>query len=250
MIVIRILVFLLGFALVIYTMISAVRTFVLARAARDRITATVFHAVRLTINAGIRFTDTYEQRDRLMAFYAPIGSLSLLPVWLFLVSLGYSAMFWASGVESWLDSYTISGSSLLTLGFERGETLFHTILAFTEATIGLILVALLIAFLPTMYSAFSRRELAVTLLEVRAGSPPSPVEILNRQHRIGAHEQLNEVWSAWSIWFAEIEESHTTLATLVFFRSPDPMHSWITASGAVLDAAALTLAVVETPLRS
>jgi hypothetical protein len=150
-------------------------------------------------------------------------------------------------VDGWLEDFTISGSSLLTLGFARGDSPLHTVLAFAEATIGLILVALLIAYLPTMYNAFSRRELAVTLLEIRAGRPPSAIEMLKRYHRLGRLPLLHDVWESWEVWFAEVEESHTSLAALVFFRSPQPDHSWVTASGAVLDAAAMTLAIVDMP---
>ncbi len=109
------------------------------------------------------------------------------------------------------------------------------------------MVALLIAYLPTMYAAFSRREQAVNMLEVRAGSPPSAVEMLLRFRRIHGLDKLGEYWRTWETWFADIEESHSTLATLVFFRSPRPEMSWVTAAGAVLDAAALTLSAVDVP---
>jgi hypothetical protein len=123
----------------------------------------------------------------------------------------------------------------------------QTLLAFSEATVGLILIALLIAYLPTIYSAFQRREAAVNLLEVRAGKPPSAVEMIERYHRIHGLDRLDEQWQAWEAWFADIEESHTALAALVFFRSPRPDHSWITAAGAVLDAAALSLSSLDIP---
>jgi hypothetical protein len=98
-----------------------------------------------------------------------------------------------------------------------------------------------------MYSAFARREQAVNMLEVRAGVPPSAVEMLLRFNRIHGLDKLSEYWRAWETWFADVEESHTTLATLVFFRSPDHDMSWITAAGTVLDAAALTLSAVDVP---
>jgi hypothetical protein len=110
-----------------------------------------------------------------------------------------------------------------------------------------LLVALLIAYLPTMYAAFQRREAAVTLLEVRAGSPPSAIEMILRYHRLHGLDRLSEQWRVWEAWFVDIQESHTSLAALVFFRSPRPDHSWVTAAGAVLDAAALTRSTVDTP---
>jgi hypothetical protein len=113
--------------------------------------------------------------------------------------------------------------------------------------LGLILVALLIAYLPTMYAAFSRREQLVNMLEVRAGSPPSALEMLLRFHRNQGLENLSDYWNVWESWFADLEESHTTLPALVFFRSPRAENSWITAAGAVLDAASITLSTVEIP---
>ena len=113
--------------------------------------------------------------------------------------------------------------------------------------LGLIMVALLIAYLPTMYAAFSRREQAVNMLEVRAGSPPSALEMLLRFRRIHGLDKLGEYWRVWETWFADIEESHSSLATLVFFRSPRAEISWITAAGAVLDTAALTISAVDLP---
>jgi hypothetical protein len=98
-----------------------------------------------------------------------------------------------------------------------------------------------------MYAAFQRRETAVAMLEVRAGSPPSAVEMLLRFHRLHGLERLSELWKTWEAWFVDIEESHTSLAALVFFRSPQPDHSWVTAAGAVLDAASLTRSTVNIP---
>ena len=95
-----------------------------------------------------------------------------------------------------------------------------------------------------MYAAFSRRETLVTLLEVRAGSPPSALTMLQRFHTIHGLAHLTDMWAAWEVWFAELEESHTSLPALAHFRSPQPERSWVTAAGAVLDAAALTESVL------
>jgi hypothetical protein len=84
-------------------------------------------------------------------------------------------------------------------------------------------------------------------LEVRAGSPPSAIEMILRYHRIHGLDRLNVLWVQWEQWFADIEESHTSLAALVFFRSPQPDHSWVTAAGAVLDAAALLRSTIDVP---
>jgi len=247
MLIVRIPVFLLGLAIVAGTLFSAIRTFVLPRSANDPLTRIVFLILRRIFRIFARRSRPYAERDRIMAFYAPVGLLTLPPTWLSLVLIGYMGMFWATGIEPWPRAFRVSGSSLLTLGFEPVEGLFQTILAISEAALGLILVALLIAYLPTMYSAFSRREAAVTMLEVRAGAPPSAVEMISRVHRLARLDRLTEVWVAWEAWFVDIEESHTSLAALVFFRSPQPDHSWVTAAGAVLDAAALVASTVNVP---
>jgi hypothetical protein len=248
MIFLQILAFLFGFGLVAWTVYSAVVTLILPRSAPDLITRLVFISVRRLFNLRLKHLKTYRERDRLMAFFAPVGLISLVPVWLFLVMVGFTFMVWSLGQTGVYISFRISGSSLLTLGFaDRPDSLAITLLEFLEAALGMMLVALVIAYLPTVYSAFSRRETLVTLLDVRAGLPPSAVEMLVRYHRIHGLEQLKDEWQTWETWFADIEESHTSLPALVFFRSPLPERSWVTASGAVMDTAALSLAAVDIP---
>ena len=244
-ILIRLLVFLLGAAVAARTVFSVIQSLVLPRAANDFLVWAVFRTIRRLFKLRLKFSQDYLLVDRWMAFYAPIGLFSLLPIWLLLVTLGYAGMYWALGVGTFYEAFRISGSSLLTLGYASAENPLLTVLELSEAALGLTLVALLIAYLPSMYAAFSRRESAVTLLEVRAGNPPSAVEMLLRYNRIHGLDRLSEVWKAWEVWFAEVQESHTTLAVLPFFRSPNPEHSWVTAAGAVLDAASLTLAAVD-----
>jgi hypothetical protein len=247
MLILRIMALLVGVVVVVAALSSVVKTFVLPRSAPDLLVRAVFQTTRRFFDFSLRWTRSYAGRDRIMAFYAPVSLLTLLPFWYTCVWIGYAAMFWALGTNSWYEALRLSGSSLFTLGFSTVDTLPAMILVFSEAMIGLILVALLIAYLPTMYAAFSRREAAVTLLEVRAGAPPSAVEMLKRFNRIHGLDRLTEHWRAWEAWFADIEESHTSLAALVFFRSPQPAHSWITAAGAALDAASLALSTLEIP---
>src|ERR1051325_1630815 len=244
---IHILVFVLGLVAVILTLSSAISTIILPRAARSQLNRIVFGLLRRGINFVIGFAKTYGRRDGIMAYYAPIGLILLIPTWYVLISLGYAAMYWSLGVGGLFKVFLLSAESLLTLGFDSSKTSFVIALSFTEAMIGLILVALLIAYLPTMYSAFSRREQAVNMLEVRAGSPPSASEMLLRFYRNHGLDKLSDYWKVWEAWFADIEESHTTLPALVFFRSPRAENSWVTAAGAVLDAAAITLSAIEIP---
>ena len=95
----------------------------LPRGERDQIAAFVFLSLRRLYNIGLRFTTTYEQRDRVMSSYGPVGLLLLLPVWLILVASGYVLMYLATGIKSVYDSIVISGSSLLTLGLFKGNSL-------------------------------------------------------------------------------------------------------------------------------
>ena len=243
----RMLSFLLGFSLVFYILISVIRTFVLPRSAPDKLVRVVFLAMRRIFDLRISIEQEYERRDEIMALYAPFTLVLLPAVWLVCVLVGYMAMFWATTGQPLYALYKISGSSLFTLGYAVFDDFVTTSLIFTESAIGLFLVALLIANLPTMYAAFSKREAAVTMLEVRAGSPPTALEMLSRFHRLNRLDKLGELWVTWELWFVDIDESHTSLAALSFFRSPQPDRSWITAAGTVLDTAALVASTVDVP---
>jgi hypothetical protein len=237
--------FIVGLAIVSAVLFSAVKTVVLPRNAQSLITRSVFRLVYGLLSQVARFPNSFAGRDRILALVAPFGLLLLPVVWVTLVTLGFTLIYWSTGSDSLEAAFHLSGSSITTLGFAPADTLTHRIFAFTEATIGLILVALLITFLPSLYSAFSSRETLVTKLEVRAGEPPSAAEFLLRHYRIGWLDQLEPFWLAWEQWFAEIEETHTTFPMLALFRSPNPRRSWITAAGTVLDSAALTLTVLK-----
>jgi hypothetical protein len=243
----RLAVFGAGAALVLGTCYSALSTFVVPRAVQSVLNRVVFRLLRHAFEIPLKFLRGFERRDALMAYYAPVGLMLLLPSWYVLVALGYTGMYWALGAGSWMLDFRLSGSSLLTLGFASSEAFPVNLLMFSEATLGLILVALLISYLPTMYAAFARREQAVNLLEVRAGDPPSAIEMLLRYNRIHGLERLNEYWVFWEDWFADVEQTHTVLPALVFFRSVRGRSSWVTAAGTVLDAAALTLAALDVP---
>lgn len=101
--------------------------------------------------------------------------------------------------------------------------------------------------MPTIYGAFSKREALVNLLEVRAGAPPSATDLIIRFTRLHRPERIGEMWVQWEVWFSELEETHTSLALLIFLRSPQSHRSWVTAAGAVLDGAAMVLAAVDIP---
>ena len=247
MVFLKICAFIFGVIVIFLSIRSAIRTLVLSRGIRDPVSASVFVLLRKVFTLRARRLESYEKKDAAMAYYAPVGLLTLPFAWLAFILFGFMFVYWGLGVESFRQAFTLSGSSLLTLGFAQSKSLLITTIIFVEAAIGLVMVALLIAYLPTMYSAFTRRETAVTLLDVRAGLPPSAVQMILRYHRNHGLDSLHESWKSWETWFAEVEESHTSLAALVFFRSSQPGHSWVTAAGAVLDAASLSLSVLDIP---
>ena len=170
-----------------------------------------------------------------------------LAVSLDLVLVGYTLIFMGVNGLSVREAFTLSGSSLFTLGFAHPSALPATILVFTEAAIGLFLLAFLITYLPAIYSAYARREVGVTALEVRAGSPPSAREMVWRHWTLERMGELGAVWQEWERWYVDVEESHTSLPSLVFFPIPAARPRWVTAAGAVLDSAALILSTVDIP---
>lgn len=236
-----------GVALVAWTVMSAVKTVILPRATVSLITRAVFLGTRRAFRLLAPRSASYGWRDRVLSAYSPVSLLATLAAWLALTLAGFVGIFIGVDGLSWRTALELSGSSLFTLGFAQPEGLDSTLLVFTEAVIGLFLLALLITYLPSIYSAFSRRELAVTALEIRAGSPPSGRELLWRYFRLERAHLLGELWAEWEHWFVDVEETHTSLPALVFFRSPQPDHSWVTAAGAVLDGASLVLSSVELP---
>ena len=134
-------------------------------------------------------------RDRVMAYYAPIGLLLLPVTWVTMVLVGYTAIFWGTGIDPLAEAFAISGSSLFTLGFDRPGDIGHIVVSFAEAFMGLGIVALVISYLPSIYGAFARREALVGKLEVRAGLPPSPAELLTRYaaHRLAGPDRRGAV---------------------------------------------------------
>lgn len=245
--VLRILVFLAGVSIVSRTALSALTTFVLPRGVPDRLTGIVFTLSRYLFELRALRVSNYEARDRIMALYAPITLLMLPAVWLTMVMIGYACMFWALGLSHPSQAITTSGSSLLTLGFAQTHNLAQTLVAFTEAGLGLSLAALLIAYLPTMYSSWSRREALVATMETRAGTPPSVATLIIRYNRLNRLDRIADLWVPWEAWFTDIEESHTSLAPLAFFRSPQPDRSWVTAAGVILDTASFYVSTLDVP---
>lgn len=236
----------LGLFIIGYTMLAAIKTYLLPRAAGPMLIRFVFRSTRWMFGWRLARAKTYEERDAAMAFYAPV-SLVIVPfVLLFAILVGYMLVFYGTLEITLFEAFDISGSSLLTLGFTKSGNFSSLMLEFSEAAIGMILIALVIGYFPTMYSAFQKREALVNLLQTRAGDPLSAETLISRVHQIRGLSVLGDLWPQWEVWFAELEESHTSLTALVFFRSPVAGRSWVTAAGVILDGAALTVSSVDT----
>jgi hypothetical protein len=236
-----------GVLIVLTTLVSAVLTVVVPRGTTVLLTRFVFRSVRLLFALLGKRAHSYQERDQAMAMFAPVSLLTLALTWLALELLGYMLIYWSLGERPWRLAFALSGSSLLTLGFTPPPDLPKMLLAFSEGAFGLMLLALLIAYLPAIYASFSRREATVAALDVRAGLPPTAAEMLERMSRIRGLDQMGSFWRHWESWFTDIEETHTTNPSLVFFRSPVWQRSWITAAGAVLDAASISVSTIEVP---
>lgn len=236
----------LGGVLVVLTLESAMRTVVVPRAESVVVTRLVFMLVRGCLLPLTRLRSTLRWTDRVMALHAPIALLLLPLVWVTMVFLGFAAVFWALGEGDVATSLDLAGSSLLTLGFTKPTTGLGLAASFVGAALLLaIVVLLLVTYLPTMYAAFAERERRVTMLESRAGMPPTGRELIMRMAAIEGLGELDWLWEQWEEWFATVQESHTSQPALVFFRSQRPEQHWVPAAGALLDAAAMYVACVD-----
>ena len=226
-----------GTVLVMAVLISALETVVLPRDGFTSIARFVFAvADRILVH---RWRNQ-ARRANLRALYAPIALVSLPLVWMLLVTVGFSFMFWGIRSGSTTRSFEISGSSLFTLGFAEPEGATRIWLTFVEATIGLGLVALLISYLPTIYAAHHEREKGISVLSPFAGTPPSPIDLIGNLHRMGALDNP-ELWRTASNWMLDLDQTHTAFPALSYFPESSPGHSWVASVGSMLDGAALYL---------
>jgi hypothetical protein len=237
---VRIVVTFVGIGLVLATWWSVLTSLVVPRGRRSWITTRVFAALRAPFVLFSRMTSSYERIDAFRAAEAPVALIGLLLTWLALFVLGFMLVFTGLGT-SLGDGLRDAGSSVFTLGFSAPKGQLAVVC--TAAASGLIVVALQIGYLPSLYGAFNRRETLVTLLATRAGVPAWGPEILVRHQSVGIIDSLAGLYTEWEIFGADLAESHTNYPVLVYFRSPQPSSSWVIGLLAVLDAAALHLAL-------
>jgi hypothetical protein len=243
MIVARLVALLVGLFLTFGTLGSVIRTVIVPRAVPSRLSAMTAWAVQGATTFVARTRSDYMDRDLILAQGAPLFLVLRLVVWIGLLVLGYSLLFWCSGKGAYSAAIRLSASSILPLGLSRAESGLSTAIAFLESASGVIVVALQISYLPTLYGSFNRRETLVTMLDSSSGSPPWGPEILARHALIDNLEHLADLYHDWEQWAADVAESHTSYSTLLYFRSPEPRTSWILALLACMDAAAMQLAL-------
>ena len=236
-----------GALLVLAAWGSVLSTLVVARRSRNRTARVTAIAVSRVFGFLTRPLRAYERRDRVLAWQGAAIIITQLAVWLAMFFVGYALMLNAVVAGSVADAFAQSGSSLFTLGYAGPSGASLSLVDYLAAASGLIVVALQIGYLPTLYSAFNRREIDVRLLTGRSGTPAWGPEILART-RFGFTAEgdgaiMDEFYLGWERWAADVSESHPNYPVLTVFRSPQRYSSWVVALLAVMDSAALWLAL-------
>lgn len=234
--------FICGLLLLGLTAASVIKTFMIPRATRTRLNMIVSMVVFGVFRFVTAKVDNLPRREQILAVAAPTFLLSLLTSWLVCLFAAFALLLWPS-TRSFPLAMRESGSSLFTLGFAVPAGAETTAIVFMAAASGLAVLALLISYLPLLYTAFNRRETLVAMFEALAGAPPWGPELLARQALVDNSAALPGLYERWTEWAADISESHVNYRTLVYFRSPDPAASWLLSLLAVLDGAALHMAL-------
>jgi hypothetical protein len=224
-----------------------ITTLVVPRRSRDPLSRAVDRAVDRSYRMATKRVRDYPTRDQRLASQASTTILLQLAFWLLLFYAGFALLLQPFDHLGAQHAFAQAGSSLFTLGYAGPEGAPLTVIDYLAAGTGMVVVALQIGYLPTLYAAFNRRETEVTLLSSRAGSPAWGPEILART-RFGFVDEddgavMDDFYRQWERWSADVSESHTNYPVLTRFRSPAALSSWLVSLVAVLDSAALWLAL-------
>jgi hypothetical protein len=237
-----------GLVLLIVDGCSVVGTLIVPRPAGGRLVAWVdlgVHWIFRLITMPVR---DFRRRDRMLAAQAATLLLGQVLAWMAVAYVSFALLLWPflpGGITHVFDNL---GLAVWFVGNSEQNGATQRLIEYAAALTGIFIVTLQIAYLPTLYSSFNRRETDVALLNARAGVPSWGPELLARTHyALGSGtstiDTLPGFYEQWERWAADIAESHTTYLPLVRFRSPRPMSNWVTALLAVLDSAALYLAL-------
>jgi hypothetical protein len=247
------LIFLVGGALILTVLWDAFETIILPRRVRRwfRLTRLYYRATWVPWSTLVSRIRAKQRRETLLSFYGPLSLLGLLALWAAVLVFGFALLQYGDGshIKSGdetptfaLDLY-LSGTTFFTLGL--GDVTPHSwmarVLTVVEAGIGFGFLAIVVGYLPVIYQAFSRREVIISMLDARAGSPPNAAELL-RRHAVDQMEGLESLLRDWEHWSAELLESHLSYPVLAYFRSQHDNQSWLGALTTILDASALVLA--------
>jgi Ion channel len=195
-----------------------------------------------------------DRRDHFLSIFGPLSMVLLFGVWIGGLVVGFALLFWAVAMNdaaaprlSLGDHLYLSGTTFFTLGY--GDLVprngLGRIVSVTEAGTGLGFIAVLIGYLPVLYQLFSRREAAVIRLDGRAGSPPSPLGLLERHSGQDGPAQIGVLLREWESWGSELLESHLSYPMLAYYRSQHSDQSWLAALAAIIDSCALILVGFE-----
>jgi hypothetical protein len=196
-----------------------------------------------------------KRREYFLSVFGPLSLLGLFAAWVLSLIVGFGLLHWSlgtvlrgAGETTDLGTYLyLSGVTFFTLGY--GEVLpvvpFGNVLIVGEAGLGFGFMAVIIGYLPTLYQAFSRRELTISLLDARAGSPPSAAQVLLRLAQACDFAAVDPFLAEWERWSAELLESHLSFPVLSFYRSQHDNQSWLAAITSILDTCALMIVGVK-----
>jgi hypothetical protein len=244
----RIIAAIVGGLLVITAANSVITTIIVPRSAGGWLTRTVDLLVEGAYKVAMAKMSGYKRRDRALATQAAAILLLQLAAWLGIFFLGFSLLFWPSQRHWITAAFSTAGPALWEIGSVQASGAWQRAILDIASLTGIVTVTLQIAYLPTLYSAFNRRETEVALLNDRAGFPSWGPELLARTHYalgsgVSSVDTLPNLYEEWERFAADIAESHTTYLPLVRFRSPRPLSSWVVSLLAVLDSAALYLSL-------
>jgi len=248
---------LLGILCVFVVLLDAFQTIILPRRAAGRLRLTRIFYILTWIPwrfVAVRIRHP-RKRETVLSFYGPLSLIFLLVVWACGMVFGFSLIYYALGNPfsdashplGYLSGLYVSGTSFFTLGLgdviPRGEA--ARALITIEGGTGFGFLAVVMGYFPVLYGAFSRREVSISLLDARAGSPPTAAELMRRHSFEGAEDALSTLLSEWERWSAELLESHISYTLLCYFRSQHTNQSWLSALTAMLDTSALLIAGVR-----
>ena len=196
-----------------------------------------------------------KRREVFLSIYGPLSLLALLVVWAFTVVFGFAMVHWAIGSRigaigtrsGFLTDLYYSGTTFFTLGLGDIAPISRMARTVTvlEASVGFGLLALVIGYLPVLYQAFSRREVNISMLDARAGTPPTASELLRRHQEAQSMADLDQWLRDWEMWAADLMESHLSYPVLCFFRSQHDNQSWLAALSTVLDVCSLVMVGID-----